>query len=132
MTFLLDTNAWIAVINPSPSPVKEKFARHQPNAIRLCAVVKAELLWGAYRSTRREANLALLEKLFGQFASLPFDDLAAEHYGQIRADLTARGTPIGPNDLMIAAIARAHDLVLVTHNQREFSRVEKLRLEDWM
>ncbi len=132
MIFLLDTNAWIAVINPSPSPVKEKFAHHQPNAIRLCAVVKAELLWGAYRSTRREANLALLEKLFGQFASLPFDDLAAEHYGQIRADLTARGTPIGPNDLMIAAIARAHDLVLVTHNQREFSRVEQLRLEDWM
>ena len=132
MTFLLDTNAWIAVINPSPSPVKEKFVRHQPNTIRLCAVVKAELLWGAYRSTRREANLALLEKLFGQFASLPFDDLAADHYGQIRADLTARGTPIGPNDLMIAAIARAHDLVLVTHNQREFSRVEQLRLEDWM
>jgi tRNA(fMet)-specific endonuclease VapC len=62
---------------------------------------------------------------------LPFDDAAAEAYGRLRAELARRGTPIGPNDLMIAAIALAHDLTLVTHNTAEFSRVSGLRLEDW-
>jgi tRNA(fMet)-specific endonuclease VapC len=63
--------------------------------------------------------------------SLPFDDDCAERYGVIRADLTARGEPIGPNDLMIAAIAVAHRATLVTRNQREFQRVENLALEVW-
>jgi len=63
--------------------------------------------------------------------SLPFDDSCAEAYGAIRSDLEASGTPIGPNDLMIAAVALTHDLVLVSHNEREFTRVVDLRLEDW-
>ena len=92
-------------------------------------MVKAELLYGAYRSARREDNLRLLATLFQQFESLPFDDAAADAYGHIRADLTVRGTPIGPNDLMIAALV--HHLTLVTHNTREFARVTGLRLEDW-
>ncbi|WP_445247774.1 PIN domain-containing protein [Microcoleus sp. OTE_8_concoct_300] len=62
---------------------------------------------------------------------LPFDDQSAVIYGQIRAKLAASGTPIGPNDLLIASIALANNLILVTHNTREFSRVEGLRLEDW-
>lgn len=60
-----------------------------------------------------------------------FDDLAAERYGELRAHLDAAGTPIGPNDLMIASIALANSLTLVTHNTGEFSRVPGLRLEDW-
>jgi tRNA(fMet)-specific endonuclease VapC len=66
-----------------------------------------------------------------RFISLPFDDQSAIIYGQIRAQLVASGTPIGPNDLLIASIALANNLILVTHNTREFSRVEDLRLEDW-
>lgn len=66
-----------------------------------------------------------------EFVSLPFDDQSAVIYGQIRAQLAAPGTPIGPNDLLIASIALANNLILVTHNTREFSRVEGLRLEDW-
>ena len=62
---------------------------------------------------------------------MPFDDRCAEEYGLIRADLDHAGTPIGPNDLLIAATARAHDLVLVTHNTREFSRVSGLQIDDW-
>jgi tRNA(fMet)-specific endonuclease VapC len=65
------------------------------------------------------------------FASLPFDDACAEQYGQIRNELESDGTPIGPNDLLISAVARAHGLTLVTHNVGEFSRVIGLRLEDW-
>jgi len=129
--YLPDTNAWIAYVNPGDSPVKSEFRSHPPADIAFCAVVKAELLYGAYRSTRREDNLRLLTSLFQLFKSLPFDDAAADTYGRIRADLTARGTPIGPNDLMIAAIALAHHLTLVTHNTREFGRVEGLHLEDW-
>jgi tRNA(fMet)-specific endonuclease VapC len=63
--------------------------------------------------------------------SFPFDDAAAEEYGRLRAALAAQGTPIGPNDMMIAAIALAHDLTLVTHNIREFGRVKNQNLEDW-
>ena len=89
------------------------------------------MYYGAYKSARRDANLALLAKFFDQFVSLPFDDASAEAYGRLRAELARRGTPIGPNDLMIAAIALAYDLTLVTHNTAEFSRVPGLRLEDW-
>jgi len=66
-----------------------------------------------------------------EFVTLPFDDQSAVIYGQIRAQLAAPGTPIDPNDLLIASIALANNLIIVTHNTREFSRVEGLRLEDW-
>ena len=132
MIYLPDTNAWIAYVNPGDSPVKTRFRAHQPADIVFCAVVKAELLYGAHRSAQREDNLRLLATLFQQFTSLPFDDTAADAYGRIRADLTRRGTPIGPNDLMIASIALVHHLTLVTHNTREFGRVVGLQqLEDW-
>ncbi len=97
----------------------------------LCDIVKAELYYGAYRGTRLESNLALYQEFFGEFVSLPFDGNAAVVYGRIRAQLEALGTPIGPNDLQIAAIALANNLILVTHNTREFSRVDGLRIEDW-
>ena len=131
MIYLLDTNAWIAVLNPGDSPVKSRLSAHQPDEIALCSIVKAELFFGAYRSTKQAANLQLRERLYRQFRSVPFDDAAAEVYGRIRADLAARGTPIGPNDLMIAATALANNLILVTHNTKEFSRVIGLILEDW-
>jgi len=69
--------------------------------------------------------------LFADFTSVPFDDEAASKYGEIRSDLARKGTPIGPNDLMIAAIALAHESVLITHNTREFNRVTGLKVEDW-
>lgn len=75
--------------------------------------------------------MALYQEFFSELVSLRFDGNAAAVYGRIRARLEASGTPIGPNDLQIAAIALANDLILVTHNTREFSRVEGLRLEDW-
>jgi len=76
-------------------------------------------------------NLRVFERFFRPFKSLPFDDRCAEEYGQIKAVLSAQGNLIGPNDLLIAAIARAHNAVLVTNNTGEFSRVTNLRLQDW-
>ena len=131
MIYLLDTNAWALHLNQRDSSVGEKMASVGATAIRLCSIVKAELLFGAHKSARRDANLALLRSLFARFPSLSFNDAAAEHYARIRADLARAGTPIGPNDLFIAAIALAENVTLVTHNVREFSRVPNLMLEDW-
>lgn len=97
----------------------------------LCSVVVAELLYGAHRSARKAQTLTEVRRFCGQFQSLVFDDMAAERYGELRAHLDAAGTPIGPNDLMIASIALAHALTLVTHNTNEFIRVSGLNLEDW-
>jgi tRNA(fMet)-specific endonuclease VapC len=131
MTYLLDTNTCINYLNRRGSPIKQRLPAVPAASVQLCSIVKAELYDGAYRSSRREQNLVLLKRLFGQFASVPFDDAAAESYGRIRAELSLAGTLIGPNDLMIAAIALAHGLTLVTHNTREFSRVAGLAIEDW-
>lgn len=129
--WLPDTNVWIRYLNPAPSPVKQRFIEHLPQSIVLCDVVKAELYFGAYKSQRREVNLSLLETLFAQFLSLPFDGNAARLCGELRADLAQKGKPIGPYDLQIAAVALANDLTLVTHNTAEFGRIDGLRLEDW-
>ena len=129
--YLLDTNVCIHVLNERHPGLLKHFLACSPAAIALCSVVKAELLYGARRSQRIEANLKCLERFFAPLVSLPFDDLCAEEYGRIRADLSGQGTPIGPNDLMIAATARAQDATLVTHNTHEFARIKGLRLVDW-
>jgi len=130
--YLLDTNSCIRLLNEDRnSVVSRRLAMMRSSDVTLCSVVKAELYWGAFRSSREDSNLARLERFFSEFVSLPFDDQSAVIYGQIRAQLAASGTPIGPNDLLIASIALANNLILVTHNTREFSRVDGLRLEDW-
>jgi tRNA(fMet)-specific endonuclease VapC len=129
--FLLDTNACIRILNGSSPPLAARLQATNPAEVRLCAVVKAELLYGARKSARVNDNFRLLRRFFGPLISLPFDDRCAEEAGLIRLDLERSGRPIGPNDLLIAAIARAHDLVLVTHNSREFGRIPGLQLEDW-
>lgn len=129
--WLLDTNAWISYLDPKPNPVKSHISKHAESEILICDIVKAELLYGAYKSSRVQQNLANLDKLFLLLRSLPFDGKAAQEFGAIRAHLVQQGTPIGPYDLLIAAIARANNLILVTHNTREFSRIPALTLEDW-
>jgi tRNA(fMet)-specific endonuclease VapC len=131
MTYLLDTNAWISYLNSPTSPVRDRLAKYSPRDIAVCSVVKAELFFGAHNSSRSQANLALLTNLFRGIQSYPFDDAAAEIYGRIRAELHKRGTPIGPNDLMISAIALANNFALVTHNVSEFGKVPGLQIEDW-
>ncbi len=131
MICLLDTNVCIHLLNEKHPAILQHLRRHSVTDIALCSVVKAELLYGARRSQRMEANLQRLKTFFAPLQSLAFDDECAEHYGQIRTDLLNQGQPIGPNDTLIAAIARAHDAILITHNTSEFSRVAGLRMEDW-
>ncbi len=97
----------------------------------LCSVVVAELHYGARRSTRQAETLVQVQAFCNHFFSVVFDDESAAVYGRIRADLAELGTLIGPNDLLIAAIAQANNLTLITRNTREFSRVAGLKLEDW-
>ena len=131
MTFLLDTNTCIKYLNGTSEKVRSKLETRQPQDIVLCSVVKAELLYGAYKSGKPGQNLDKVQRFFKPFISLPFDDIASQTYGQIRADLEKSGTPIGPNDLLIAAIAMANNVILVTHNTKEFRRVKGINLEDW-
>ena len=131
MTYLLDTNTCIALLNNRPGRVAEQLATFRPSDISLCQIVKAELYYGAYKSDRVAENLTILHQFCQQFQTLSFTDRAVEIYGQIRADLVRQGLPIGPNDFIIAATALAHDVTLVTHNTREFSRLPELKLADW-
>jgi tRNA(fMet)-specific endonuclease VapC len=133
MKFLLDANAWIGHLRQSSPTVTHRLSQHPASDVVLCSVVLAELLYGAERSgpAHQVANFVLVTRLRSQFVSLPFDDSAAEEYGRIRAHLAGLGTPIGPNDLLIASIALANKITLVSHNTAEFSRVPGLTLEDW-
>lgn len=128
--FLLDTNIWIGLAKGEPG-LRERLASHRPPQIFCCSVVRAELMLGARKSQQVERNLDGFNRLLEPFESLPFDDAATGHYGLIRAVLEKAGTPIGANDLLIAAIALTRDLVMVTRNHREFMRVPGLRLEEW-
>jgi tRNA(fMet)-specific endonuclease VapC len=131
---LLDTNSWVDHLRRGPtSQVTARLAAASPGTVYLCSLVVGELIYGAFHggSAHQASNLALIAALRQQFVSLPFDDLAAEQYGKARAALASVGTPIGPNDLIIAAIALGHGCTLVTHNTQEFSRVPGLLLEDW-
>lgn len=129
--FLLDTNVCIRLLNKKHTSIERHLKQHQPREILLCSIVKAELLYGARHSRQVENNLQLLKQFFAPFISLTFDDRCAEEAGLIRADLAAQGNPIGPNDLLIAAISRAYNVTLVTHNTREFTRITGLRVIDW-
>jgi tRNA(fMet)-specific endonuclease VapC len=129
--YLLDTNACIVYLNQENSGVRRRLASVSRSEVVLCSVVKAELFYGAMRSTSPEQTLARQREFVNAFTSLPFDDFAATSFGIIRTRLESLGTPIGAYDLQIAAIALANNLTLITHNTREFSRVEGLQLEDW-
>jgi tRNA(fMet)-specific endonuclease VapC len=131
LRYLLDTNVCIQLLNNSNQKVSCRLAIEQPKNICLCTTVQMELYYGAYRSTQKERNLALLKCFFDQFTILPLDNESAMIAGEIRAQLAALGTPIGPYDLQIAAIALAKKLILVTHNTQEFKRVAGLQIEDW-
>ena len=128
--FLLDTNACIHILNNSSREVVARFERESPATIRLCSVVKAKLLYGARKSRAVAKTLASLERFLAPLPSLSFDDRCAHEYGRLRADLELAGTPIGANNLWIAAHALASGLILVSNNLREFGRVTGLATEN--
>ena len=129
MRYLLDTNAVIQLLNDTSSPLARRARQEKPGDIAISAIVAHELFYGAFRSRRAERNVAVIDAL--QFPVLEFDKEDARQSGKIRAALGARGTPIGPYDVLIAGQALMRELVLVSHNEAEFSRVPGLTVEDW-
>jgi tRNA(fMet)-specific endonuclease VapC len=129
--YLLDTNICIYIRQNRPPEVLKRFQRLRPGEAVLSVITFGELLYGAARSTRRAEALARLEELRRLLPVLPLDEAVADSYGMIRADLESRGEQIGNNDLWIAAHALASNLVLVTNNEKEFSRVKGLKAQNW-
>jgi len=128
---LLDTNAVIALVGRRSDELLRRVEASEPGSLAVSAIVAHELWYGAYRSQKVSFNLETLRLLFADLAILDFDQEDARVAGEIRAELARQGTPIGPYDILIAGQAKARDLVLVTNNTREFSRVAGLKLEDW-
>lgn len=130
MRYLLDTNVWIHYLKNAASPIASRLRQTPASDVAVCSVVWAELLHGARKYERRDERQARVERTLAPYQSLPFDDAAARRYAVIRDDLETRGEVIGSNDLLIAAIALNHGLVLVT-NDAGFGRVTGLQTEDW-
>ncbi len=131
MRYLIDTNIWIFHLKRPVSPVRAALASRSPREIAVCSVVWAELLHGARKYDDPEAREAKVLTTLEPFVSFDFDREAAHHYARIRHDLETRGQIIGNNDLMIAAIALANNLTIVSNNVDEFRRVPRLSVEDW-
>ncbi len=131
MKCLLDTNVCINYMRGKNKLLLQRFATHVPADIVLCSVVVAELRYGAEASGNALKEHAKVDAFAAPYRSVPFDEVAARVFGEIRHALLSTGRVIGAYDLMIAATALVHNLTLVTHNTNEFSRVPGLALEDW-
>ena len=129
--FLLDTNICIYIKRKRPPQALARFRDVEVGLVNMSAITYGELLYGAYGSVEADRAIATLDELTRLIPVRDLPPRASLHYGRIRADLTRRGTPIGSNDLWIAAHALAADLILVTNNEREFRRIEGLRVENW-
>lgn len=131
MLYLIDTNVCVMYLNGRSPSIRDRILSVPTQDIAVCSVVKAELFFGAMRSNNPTATLQRQQAFLDNYESLPFNDQCAIIFAQIRAQLAAQGTPIGAYDLQIAAIAIANNLILVSHNTKEFSRIPQLQLEDW-
>ncbi len=130
LKYMLDTNICIYTVKNRPQQVREAFNRHH-GQLCISSISLMELIYGAERSAMPERNLSVIEGFSARLEVLNYDQGAATHTGQLRAELARSGTPIGPYDQLIAGHARSHGLILVTNNRREFDRVPGLRVEDW-
>ena len=129
--YMLDTNICIYTIKNQPPEVREAFISHQ-DQLCVSTITAMELIFGVEKSSAPEKNLPVIESFLARLTVLDYDLHAAEHTGQLRAELQKIGKPIGPYDQMIAGHARSLGLIVVTNNEREFDRVSGLRAENWV
>lgn len=129
--YLLDTNTLIYTINNRPAAVREQFEKNQEE-MGISTVSLMELYFGAEKSQQLQRNLKDIEGMAARLTVLDYDISAARHTGEIRSNLKSIGNEIGPYDAMIAGHARSRGFVLVTNNEKEFSRVDGLRITNWV
>ncbi len=132
MKWMLDTDTCIALIRQQPASAIRKLRGKSMGQVGISSITLSELSFGVARSPKSQQNLGALREFLFVLEVASYDDSSAMQYGAVRAALEKRGTPIGPLDTLIAAHALSIDAILVTHNQREFSRVPGLRVEDWL
>ena len=131
MRYILDTDICIYIIKKKPEQVLKKLAKLASTDIAISTVTLSELIYGAEKSQHKEKNLEALTGFLVPIDILPWDDSAAKKAGEIRAVLEKSGKVIGPYDLQIAGQALSLNLTLVTNNEKEFSRVKGLKIENW-
>ncbi|MCK9275215.1 MAG: type II toxin-antitoxin system VapC family toxin [Syntrophales bacterium] len=131
MRYMLDTNICIYVIKRKPADVIERFKRTPISDIGISSITLSELMYGAKKSSKPEQNLLALSQFAAPLEILPYDDNAARYYGDVRTYLEKKGTPIGSLDMLIAAHALSAASTLVTNNEKEFSRIPDLKIENW-
>ncbi|SDU66878.1 tRNA(fMet)-specific endonuclease VapC [Desulfobacula phenolica] len=132
MKYLIDTNICIYIMNQRPPEVIQKFKDTKVGEIGISAITVSELSYGVAKSKFQQQNTKRLEEFLVPFEILPYDEEASKHYGLIRSQLEAQGNVIGPLDMLIAAHALSEKLVLVTNNEKEFNRIETLKVENWV
>jgi tRNA(fMet)-specific endonuclease VapC len=132
MRYMLDTNIIIYAIRHPDSPLNKKIRKHLGKDLCISVVTYGELEYGVQKSSRPEQNRTAVRAFLAGIRILDFDMPAAEHFGDIIADLEGKRMRIGDRDTMIAAHARSSGCTVVTHNVREFGRVEDLAVEDWL
>ena len=129
--YLLDTNICIYCIKNKPASVLAKLNLKRKHDIYISSITVAELEFGVEKSQFPEKNRIAMIEFLSIFQILPFDDMDAQNYGKIKANLSKQGKIIGPLDMLIASQAKSKDLILVTNNVKEFSRIDELKIENW-
>jgi len=132
MIRLLDTNTCIYFLNRASDKIVDRFRELSPSQLRLPSITVAELYYGAEKSKAGAKNRDKVKRFVSAFEVVPFDEKICSVYAKIRCALERSGTPLGPIDLLIAAIGLAHNFILVTNNIKEFRRVNGLKIENWL
>jgi tRNA(fMet)-specific endonuclease VapC len=130
--YLLDTNICIHIIKKKPIKVLARFTNMNLGNIGISSITLSELEYGVYKSQQAKKNLLALEMFITPLNILFYNDSAARIYGKIRANLEAKGKPIGSMDILIAAHAVSENCILVTNNEKEFRRIPELKIENWV
>ncbi len=129
--YMLDTDMCSYIIKEHPERVRQRFQKLAMEQLCISVVTYAELVYGVERSSSRRVNRPIIEDFVRHLDVMDWDTEAADHYGVIRAELETAGTPIGAMDMMIAAHAKSIKAVLVTNNQKHFTKVKGLRTDNW-
>ncbi|KAF0142189.1 MAG: twitching motility protein PilT [Stygiobacter sp. RIFOXYC12_FULL_38_8] len=132
MKYLLDTNICIYIIKKKPEAVLKRFMKLKPESIGISSITVAEFYFGISKSTRPNENIIALEQFLLPLIQIDYTKTDAQVYGKIRAQLDREGKMIGAMDLLIASQAINRNLILVTNNEREFKRIDDLKVENWV
>ncbi|MCW7490915.1 type II toxin-antitoxin system tRNA(fMet)-specific endonuclease VapC [Leptospira meyeri] len=132
MNYFLDTNICIYFLKGKNLKIENNIKKLNPNRIKIPSIVKAELLLGALKSQNPKKNRDIVLDFVDPFEIIGFNDVESEIYSEIRSNLEFKGLPIGPNDLIIASIVLNNNGILVTNNEKEFSRIQSLKIENWI